>query len=304
LFFALGCAAEKEKDYRASIHYFAQAQAIKALRHPYDSGAVRAFHDRCEAVFGRRRVATAPGSSPGEPIPVFVIGMPRSGTTLTEQILTSHSQVEGAGEVGYMNELARYASKKSGRPFPDCADAIGCELMKELRGLYFSRMHDRCAESAFVVDKNPLNFNFTGLISTVFPEAKLLYCLRDPVDNCVSIFRLPFDDNQGYSHDLASLGHYYRSHEKLMEMWHRLYPKMILTVRYEDTVADLECQARRMLAFLGLPFEEGVLRYHENQRAVLTPSTEQVRQRIYTTSVNYEARYGSALAPLKRALES
>jgi hypothetical protein len=163
-------------------------------------------------------------------------------------------------------------------------------------------MRERCGSSDFVVDKNPLNYNFAGFICSVFPDAKLLYCLRDPIDTCVSIFRLPFDDNQGYSHDLASLGHYYRAHERIMALWRRHYPQQILTVRYADTVNDLAAQARRILDFLDLTFEEAVLSYYENERAVLTPSTEQVRRPIYRSSSNYEQRYKSAISPLTKAL--
>jgi tetratricopeptide (TPR) repeat protein len=299
LYFALGCASEKAANYSASIDYFAQAQAIKAARNPYDPAVVGAYFERCQSMDWPSSPA-AP--LPGDPVPVFVIGMPRSGTTLTEQILTSHSAIEGAGEVGYINELARLASNKTKTPFPECTTGLGPELVRELREFYFAKMRERCGSSDFVVDKNPLNYNFAGFICSVFPDAKLLYCLRDPIDTCVSIFRLPFDDNQGYSHDLASLGHYYRAHERIMALWRRHYPQQILTVRYADTVNDLAAQARRILDFLDLTFEEAVLSYYENERAVLTPSTEQVRRPIYRSSSNYEQRYKSAISPLTKAL--
>ena len=301
LYFALAASAEKDRDYASSIAYFSKAQAIKAKRQPYDGNVVDAYRQQCEQVFTPIARVDPPPSD--NPVPIFVIGMPRSGTTLTEQILCSHPSIAGAGEVGFIHELISQLHDIAGQPFPKCVTQLNPALINRLRDEYFSKMRQRCGDAPFIVDKNPLNFNFVGLVAQLFPEAKLLYCLRDPIDNCVSIFRLPFDDNQGYSHDLASLGSYYRAHEALMALWHRLYEDLILTVRYEETVDDLESQSRQILEFVGAPFDSAVLKFHENQRAVMTPSAEQVRQAIYATSSNYASRYGNALIPLKQALK-
>ena len=300
LYFALATEHEKRKEYDKSIRYFEQAQSIKSQRCPYNPGVTEDYVRLARTVFPvlpKLEVGPLNGL-----VPLFVVGMPRSGTTLTEQILVSHSAIEGAGEVGFIKEIAETASKRTGKPFPICAQHLDSELVDELRTAYITRMVDRCGSSDFVVDKNPLNFNFIGLITTVFPEARILFCKRNPMDNCVSIFRLPFDDNQGYSHDLAALGHYYRQHEMLMEHWLSNYPEQIYTVEYEETVDDLERQARQMLDFVGAGFEEGVLRFFDTERAVLTPSSEQVRQPIYKTSVDAWRRYGDALDPLIKAL--
>jgi hypothetical protein len=172
----------------------------------------------------------------------------------------------------------------------------------ELRQWYFLQMRERCGVADCVVDKNPLNYHFAGLIVTLFPEARLIYCRRNPADNCVSIFRLPFDDNQGYSHDLAALGHCYRAHAALMRLWETHYSANLLTVDYEATIEDLAASARRMVDFLGLRFEDSMLRFFDNPRMVLTPSAEQVRQGLYSTSVGMWPRYGDAIAPLLDAL--
>ncbi len=301
LLFALGCEAEKDGDYRAGMDFFKQAQAIKAARNPYDRRAAEAYVDACRRVFP---AAAAPPveSRPGDPVPVFIIGMPRSGTTLTEQILSCHSNVAGAGEVGFINELVQELVDTSDTPFPNCIASLDSDLVTRFRQRYLASMRARCGDAAYVLDKNPLNYNFVGFILTLFPEAKLLYCRRNPIDNCVSIFRLPFDDNQGYSHDLAALGHCYRAHADLMAWWQMHYPASLLTIDYEDTVNDLEGGVRRMTAFLELPFEPSMLRYYDNSRVVLTPSAEQVRQRIYTTSVGMWRRYGDSIDPLMRAL--
>jgi tetratricopeptide (TPR) repeat protein len=301
LLFALGCEAEKDGDYRAGMDFFKQAQAIKASRNPYDGKATEAYVEACRRVFPARAEPVVQPQR-GEPVPVFIIGMPRSGTTLTEQILSCHSQVAGAGEVGFINELVMDLAASSKAPFPDCLSALEHAEAMRLRQRYFSSMRARCGEAAYVLDKNPLNYHFVGFILKLFPEAKLLFCRRDPIDNCVSIFRLPFDDNQGYSHDLAALGHCYRAHSALMDLWQRHYAGSVLAVDYEDTVADLEGSVRRMAAFLGLPPEPSMLRYYDNDRVVLTPSADQVRQPIYTTSVGLWRRYEDAIDPLLRAL--
>ena len=301
LYFALSCEYEKDEDYKRSIRLLEKAQAIKAERNPYNGSAVLAYLDACRRIFPLESASEAEQGA-DTPVPVFIVGMPRSGTTLTEQILSSHSAVEDAGEVGFIKELASRASAETGMDFPACVREIDDKLANELRSDYFSRMSDRCGAAPFVTDKNPLNYNFTGFIATLFPEAKIIYCKRDAMDNCVSIFRLPFDDNQGYSHDLAALGHFYREHERLMDFWIECFGDRVLTVHYEDTVDDVEQQARRMLDFIGADFESHVLRFFENRRTVLTPSAEQVRQPIYKTSVNAWRRYGEALTPLAEAL--
>ena len=301
LYFALACEAEKDRDYQSSLALFKQAQEIKAARNPYQKTTVEAYVRSCKNVFPVAPQATVAAIS-DDPIPVFIIGMPRSGTTLTEQILSSHTEISSAGEVGFINDLANHAFEKTGKPFPSCVAAITRDLAVELRSMYFSKMRSRGAESKYIVDKNPLNFNFVGFIAAVFPEARFVYCKRDPLDNCVSIFRLPFDENQGYSHTLSGLGHFYLAHSELMRYWKSLYPQMIISLAYEDTVNQLERESRRVLEFLGADFEPEVLRYFENRRAVLTPSTEQVRQPIYTSSVNIWQRYGPAINPLLTSL--
>lgn len=299
--FALACEFEKRKEYEISIRYFANAQVVKARRKAYDESAMVEYINVIRGCFPLQ--AKSIGTESDDlPIPVFIVGMPRSGTTLTEQIISSHSKVTGAGEVGFINDLAKRASDMTQQPYPLSIKSLNSEQVGALRKTYLNRMIERSGHNRYVVDKNPLNFNFLGLIATVFPEARILYCKRDPMDNCVSIFKLPFDDNQGYSHDLSALGHYYRQHEKLMDHWLSCYSDQILQVDYEQTVEQLETQARRMLEFIGVDFEEQVLSFFDNKRIVMTPSAEQVRQPIYNTSINAWRRYGQALAPLVEAL--
>ena len=301
LLFALAWHHEHRKEYLASVDYFLLAQAVKARQYPYEESETLRHVEVSERTFP---VALDLSGREHDdlPIPVFVVGMPRSGTTLTEQIVASHSEIIGAGEVGFASDMIKQASELTGVPFPESIERLTIEQATQLRETYLTRMVERFGQSRFIVDKNPMNFNFLGAIATIFPEAKFLYCRRDPMDNCVSIFRLPFDDNQKYAHDLSALGHYYLQHVRLMDHWIASYPDQILAVNYEDTVADIEAQARRMLDFIGAAFQEQVLSFYASKRIVMTPSSEQVRQPIYNSSVNAWQRYGPALRPLMRAL--
>ena len=204
--------------------------------------------------------------------------------------------------MGFINDLVKTATEMTQRPYPESLQHLTPMQATTLRETYLKRMVERCGGNHFVVDKNPLNFHFVGIIASIFPEARILYCKRNAMDNCVSVFRLPFDDNQGYSHDLASLGIYYRQHEVLMEFWFSCYSNQILQVDYEETVECLEDQAHVMLDFIGVEFEKAVLDFFNNERIVMTPSAEQVRQPIYKTSINAWKRYGAALDPLAAAL--
>ncbi|MEE4216054.1 MAG: sulfotransferase [Xanthomonadales bacterium] len=302
LYFALACEYEKRKDYESSFENLLKGQNIKANRQPYNQSAPLEYLEAVKPIFPiELKIDVSPRDD--RPTPVFVVGMPRSGTTLTEQILSSHSAITGAGEIGFISEAVKQASTMTRKPFPECVKALSREQVLQLRTGYLQRMVQRFGHNRFLVDKNPLNFNLLGVIATIFPEAKIIYCKRNPMDNCLSIFRLPFDDNQGYSHDLAALGHYYRQHENLVAFWMSCYPGRIMTVHYEDTVQQLEQQARRMLDFIGVGFEEQVLSFFDNERIVMTPSAEQVRQPIYTDRVDAWKKFEKHLGPLIEALE-
>jgi hypothetical protein len=183
-----------------------------------------------------------------------------------------------------------------------CLTSLTPDQILSLREQYLQQLQAHAPGARYIIDKTPMNYHYIGFILQLFPQARIVYCQRDPVDNCISIFRLPFEEHQGYSHQLTALGHYYRKHLEIMEFWQGLFAERIITVRYEDTVLDLETQARRMLAFVGVAFESAVLRFQDNERTVMTPSAEQVRQPIYNSSIGMSARYGDALGPLLEAL--
>ena len=238
------------------------------------------------------------------PRPVFVLGMPRSGTTLTEQILGSHPDVHGAGELSFMEDTINEASRRTGKPFPGLAQSLTPALLDELGALYLGRLAARAGNEAVVVDKTPMNFQYIGFIARILPEARFIHCRRNPVDNCLSIFKLPFEESHSYAHGLESLGRYYRRYAGLMEHWNRIVPDRIATVAYEDLVADFEAETRRLLEFLDLPFSASVLAFHETRRIVKTPSASQIRQPIYGTSVGRWKKYRNHLGPLLDQLET
>lgn len=304
LLFALACDLEKQHDYAGSLSCLIQGNRARSNQTVYDPSQDDAYFAAVKSSFPLQEPAGGGLVTEGRFVPIFVLGMPRSGTTLTEQILASHSRIAGAGESGVLSDLALKASNLVKTPFPQCCRKLSAEDIKVLRAEYFSAIASLVRPVEFVVDKTPMNYQLIGFIVTIFPEARIVFCKRGALDNCLSIFRLPFDENQSYSHDLESLGRYYRNHERLMAFWRECYPDTILTAEYESTVDDVAGQARSLLAFVGVEFEDSVLRFYDTVRMILTPSAQQVRRPIYRSSVDAWRNYGDGLRPLMRALES
>jgi tetratricopeptide (TPR) repeat protein len=298
LLFALAVNFDKSKQYAFAIKNYAYAQQIKAEKCPYNSKLTEQYRVAMEDI-----MPLSPAKVCMEHIhPIFIIGMPRSGTSLTEQILASHSQVFGAGELGYINDLVKMAEQTSNTPYPYCLNKLSQSQMSEMGRQYKQRMLETFGDQTYFTDKNPLNYNFLGFIKAILPDAKFVYCQRDSIDNCLSIFKLPFDNGQGYAHDLNALGHYYREHERLMVFWAGFHSEDIITIKYEAVVDNQPKETARLLEFLGLDYEQATERFYQTQRIVMTPSAEQVRQPIYKTSINNWQKYGDALKPLQQAL--
>lgn len=239
--------------------------------------------------------------------PVFVIGMPRSGTTLTEQILASHPLCYGAGELSRIPRLAKsfsYAVTEAGAiRFRDKLQSAPPEAIKELGESYIKLIDYFSPTAKRVIDKLPHNFMHAGFISLILPNARFIHSMRDPIDNCVSIFMNPLSaKGHAYAGRLETLGRYYRQYHRLMEHWYSTLGDRILKVNYEDTTADIEGSARQMIDFIGLPWDEACLRFYEGERNVQTISKWQVRQPVYRSSVQRWKRYGEKVNPLIDAL--
>lgn len=299
--FALGKALEDTADFAGAFQAYAQANAARRARFPHDREAKAREFARARAVFSRDFYAERAGWGAQERDPIFVVGMPRSGSTLVEQILASHSSVEGTME---LNELLAMASRLSsdGR-FPEklretsLADvaALGREYIER------TRIFRHTGKPSFI-DKMPNNFQQVGLIQLILPNARIVDVRRHPLACCVSNFKQHWATGQSFAYDLQDIGAFYRGYVELMAHFDEVLPGRVHRVLYEDLVADPEKETRRLLDACGLPFEEACLRFYDNKRAVRTPSSEQVRRPISAASQEDWRAFEPWLQPLKDAL--
>lgn len=275
----------------------------------FDGGAPAAAHARIRTAFPAGRLATPEwtgpewtgpewtGPAPG-PVPLFIVGMPRSGTTLIEQILASHPQVFAAGE---LRDLRRLADRLGG--FPECVPGLPPGRLARLGADYLAGLRSRAPGFPVVVDKMPGNFQLIGLIRLALPQARIVHAVRDPVDTCLSCYSRLFAGPQPWSYDLGDLGRHYRAYASLMDYWRAALPEgVMIDVRYEDLVADIRGQAGRLLAHCGLPWDDRCLAFHRTERVVRTASATQVRRPLYTSSVGRARQWGPLLQPLLEAL--
>ena len=249
------------------------------------------FHERRE--FG----------DPSE-VPVFIVGMPRSGTTLTEQIAASHPQVHGAGELSDIRQIANMLGFSYAHPekFITGLKAMTPEQSREIAGQYLRRLRKQSVSATRITDKMPHNFEMLGLIALMFPKARIVHCKRDAIDTCVSCFMNQFSETHGYNADLTNVGLYYREYARLMAYWRKVLPLSVLEHSYEELTESQEPASRRLIAHLDLEWDDACLNYHETDRTVGTISRWQVRQPIYTSSVKRWANYEQHLGPLFTAL--
>ncbi len=250
---------------------------------------------------GLRALSHRPGEGEGL---VFVVGMPRSGTSLVEQILASHPSVHACGELPFIAQLAAQVGDLAGDGggYPRGVSRLSAQDLDRLAHSYLAKVGEIPAGATRVTDKMPDNFLHLGLIGLLFPQAKVLHCVRDPLDTCLSCHVQNFDVGHAYAYDLADLGFYYREYARLMEHWRAVRPLPMLDVRYEDLVAALEDVSRRILDFCGLPWDERCLDFHRTGRLVNTASYDQVRRPVYSSSVGRWRHYEKHLGPLIEAL--
>ncbi len=308
--FALGKAYADLKDYARSFKHFSAGNAAKRATIAYDEQATVALFDRIEAVFTPELIAAKSGGGDPSALPVFVIGMPRSGTTLVEQIIASHPIAYGAGELQALNDAAFTVRGTDGKalPYPEFAAALDAGALRKIGARYAAMLGELAAKHGApradrITNKMPSNYYFAGLIHLALPNAKIIHTMRDPLDTCLSCFSRLFTAEQNYTYDLGELGRYYRRYERLMAHWRRVLPAgRILELRYEDVVADLEQQARRIIAYCGLPWDDRCLSFHETDRPVRTASATQVRQPIYTSAIGRWHAYEQHIEPLLNGL--
>jgi tetratricopeptide (TPR) repeat protein len=287
--------------YDEAIRHFIQRKFDANLRFPIEIH--RQTYAALRSLYSPELIAEKAASGDPASLPVFIIGMPRSGTTLVEQIISSHSQVFGAGELPNIRRLAQEFG--FGRLSDDYAGNVRnlsrASIQNHARA-YLDAVQKRASKVKLISDKNPHNYEQLGLIAMLLPNARVIHCRRDPLDTCVSCFMQNFDPSHGYNADLETLGRYYREYEKLMDHWREVVPLRLFEISYEELVKRQEAVTRQLISFLGLPWEDNCLAFHENARPVTTPSRWQVRQPLYGSSLNRWKLYDSHLGPLRKGL--
>jgi len=304
--FALGKMREDQAVYGESFAHYARGNALRRKSYPYSADENSDFIRRSKALFTAEFFASRAGSGCPAPDPIFIIGLPRAGSTLLEQILASHSLVEGTMELPDVPRTAHELNtrgREAGKPFPEILAGLKPTELDALGASYLeSTRIQRKSGALFFIDKNPNNCQYVGLILLMLPNARVIDARRHPLACGFSCFKQHFARGQSFTYDLKDLGRYYRDYVELMAHFDRALPGRIHRVIYETVVADTETEVRRLLAYCHLPFEEQCLRFYETERAVRTPSSEQVRQPIFHEALEHWRNYEPWLLPLKEAL--
>ena len=296
--FALGKAWEDQGDFDRAWHHYRIGNRAKRLLVEYDPVQNDLYLQRIQRVFTAELFATS-GAGAGDCDAIFIVGLPRSGSTLIEHILASHSQVEATAELPYLGAMAtgsgRYRS--DGLTYPDTVAALTPRDFAACAREYLQQVRrHRVRGARLFIDKMPNNFIHIGWIKLLFPGAKVINTRRHPLENCLAAYRQLFAEGQDFTYDMLELAEFYRGYSRLMEHWHSLLPGFVLDVHYEETLADLETQVRRILHFCGLEFEPSCLHFYRTQRAVRTASAQQVRQPLYDHALARRKHYRPYLA--------
>jgi cytochrome c-type biogenesis protein CcmH/NrfG len=300
--YALAYALEKSGEYAESFsHYAAGAKAWRGLLH-YSADDTAERVARAASFFTSDRLAAQSGGHP-DPAPIFVLGMPRAGSTLIEQILASHSLIEGTQELPEIRHIVEELDRRTGAPYPACLAGMAPEELAALGERYMARTRIyRRSDKPYFIDKMPANWIDIGLIQMILPHAKIIDARRDPMANCFAAFKKFFGTGQVFTYDLTELGRYYRDYTRLLAHFDAVLPGRVHRVVYEDMVADTDTEIRRLLDYCGVTFEPACLRFWETDRTVTTASSEQVRKPIFRDGLDQWRHFEPWLHPLKDAL--
>ena len=304
--FALGKAYDDMDEPDKALHHFAVGARLKRAQLKYDESEVFGFFDEIRRTFDENYFRAPAFKGLSTQLPVFIIGMPRSGSTLTEQIIQSHPAVFGAGEIKTLSyAIGAVRMKYPGLPkFPAMGRVLRESQYAAIADGYLHTIASFSPTARRVTDKLLTNFYFVGLIHVLFPNAKIVHTMRNPIDTCLSSYTKLFKDDMPHSYNLRDLGRYYGKYWELMDHWRRVLPDGVMRdIKYEDVVAQTEEKAKEIIAFLGLEWDERCLRFHESDRPVKTASVSQVRRPVYASAVARWRRYGDRLKPLIEALE-
>jgi tetratricopeptide (TPR) repeat protein len=306
ILFALAKAFEDRGQYDQAWAHYHEGNSRQRVLENYDPVRTEFMNDGLIEVFNQQFLSENTGLGHPSAEPIFVVGLPRSGSTLIEQILASHSQVEGTSELPYVGIVASSLNRNraDGINYPHAMHGLGEEHFKRLGQEYLelAQIHRTEGRPVFI-DKMPNNFPSVGFLHLILPNARIIDARRYPLDSCLSGYRQLFARGQNFTYDLTDIGEYFLQYQRMMDHWHEVLPGRCLTVQYEEMVTDFEPQVRRLLEYCGLPWEDACLHFHETDRPVRTASSEQVRQPVYSKSVNFWRNYEQHLEELIEVLE-
>ena len=304
--FALAKAHEDAGDFDTAWSYYTRGNSKQRMLEHYDPVQTEVTNDEIIEVFDQSFLEENTGLGHPDPAPIFVLGLPRSGSTLIEQILASHSQVEGTSELPYLGRVATSLNRNraDGINYPRAVRELRPTHLKALGQDYLerARLHRHTDRPRFI-DKMPNNFPSIGFVHLVAPNARIIDARRYPLDSTLSCYRQLFARGQTFVYDLADIGEYFLEYQRMMDHWHQVLPGRVLTVQYEDLVTDFDSQLRRLLDYCELPWEEACARFHETDRPVRTASSEQVRRPVYDHSIHFWRNYEQHLGELVEVLQ-
>ncbi|MCB1720279.1 MAG: sulfotransferase [Alphaproteobacteria bacterium] len=303
LHFALGKAYEDMKDYQLSFKHYKTANDIYRSTLSYSINADQAFFEAIKNTFSKDYIESHSLSKKESRTPIFILGMPRSGTSLVEQILASHPEVQGAGELNYLEFIQFKKHGITRENYELDFKTLSEGTLETMAAMYLDKAYSGVSnEAQALTDKMPHNFRYIGLIRCLFPHAKVIRCRRDPMDVCFSIYKTKFSGDMSFAYSLKEIGEHYMLYEDLMEHWKKTIPDFIYDMSYEDLVNNQERTTRSLLEFCGLKWNEQCMSFHETKRAVTTASALQVKQPIYKNALQYWRNYEPYLDDLKMAL--
>jgi len=303
MYFALGKAYEVKKDFDKSFKNYYEGNKVKKALIKYSSDDTTDNTKRILDFFNQENIQKLAKSSTKDRDPIFVLGMPRSGSTLVDQIISSHSKVDGTQELPNIIKIAAELNSNNQNNYPEVLKELDDSKLSNLGKDYISETAWARDSAPFFIDKMPNNFIHIGLIKTILPNAKIIDTRRDPMDTCFSCFKQFFARGQLFTYSLEDLGNYYTDYIRAMNHWHNVYGKDIYTVHYDNVINETEETIRKLIDYCELPFEKECLEFYNSSRPVKTPSAEQVRQPIYKSGLNYWKNYEKHLLPLKKIID-
>jgi tetratricopeptide (TPR) repeat protein len=302
--FTLGYLFQDGKCFDQAFAHFQKANALYRGTFSYDPKRLTRKVDGLIKTYSKRFFQRKSQLGSASDLPVFIVGMPRSGTTLVEQIISSHPQVYGAGELRSLPSIETSIAQelKYANPYPQCMSLMDRTMAEKYSASHLQELALQCSSAQRIIDKLPSNFSKIGLIKILFPKARIIHCQRNPLDNCISLFFHYFVGLKS-CFEMTELGHYYLEHQRLMSHWQSLFPGEIFSLQYEDLVMEQEKTSKQLVDYLGLAWDENCINFHNNQRVVRTVSNIQVRQPIYQHSVDRWKHYEKHLQPLIEVLQ-